>query len=116
MRCHRHEDVTAMAICAGCGLALCDDCLVRGDAVCACSEACARSVERARADLGALIDRSYPVYRVSGWSLIVAGAVFSLYGLPQLIVGRAAFALFLFILGGSVIAMGVASTRAGRRR
>ena len=54
MKCFLHGPTDAVAICQGCGKALCSDCCSRGGPAMVCSEHCERTVAQVRATLDGL--------------------------------------------------------------
>jgi hypothetical protein len=75
MRCFRHRDCEAIAICQGCGRALCDPCVVPQQGLSAvCSGTCSRRVEFTRSALGVLYRNVQKSNRVGALFLLTAGA------------------------------------------
>lgn len=108
MRCHRHGDREAVAICKHCMKALCPECVVEASGATACSDACAREIAVAHAVLrrsGASMElqRAGPLFVAV--FLMLSGLGFTGYGvlrashLQGFLIGTGA----LFALSGAAV-------------
>jgi hypothetical protein len=111
MKCFRHPDVDAVALCKQCCKALCAACAVEGQGGISCSGTCAEKVERqhtllhgARQSLGA----AAAALRRSAYFMAVAGAAMLVLGL----VGDLSIAT---TMGAVLLAFGLFGTLKGRK-
>jgi hypothetical protein len=82
MRCYDHSDHEAIAICMGCGKALCKDCIeLNNTDVVVCSEKCGSIVNDQLEMIRKIRKKTLTQNKVSGVFCIIAGIVFGLFGL-----------------------------------
>src|SRR6267378_1967660 len=82
MNCRTHTDRSALAVCMGCGIALCEACRTtsaRGRSV--CSEKCAELVNGADEALSMVAAKMLRTNKVNAWFLWIAGTVFVITGI-----------------------------------
>ena len=82
MNCHIHADRSALAVCTGCGFALCGACRstsVRGRSV--CSQECAGLVNTADEALSMIAAKTLRANKVNAWFTWIAGAAFVISGI-----------------------------------
>jgi len=82
VKCHRHPERDAIAVCKHCTKGICAECAVEGPGGTACGAACAEEIERVRA----MLERSRrslktarDVPRATGWFLVICGLGFLAY-------------------------------------
>lgn len=83
LRCHRHGDREAVAICKHCMKALCPKCAVEASGATACSDACAREIAVAHAVLrrsGASMELQRAGPLLMAVFLMLSGLGFTVYG------------------------------------
>lgn len=105
MKCYRHRDQDAVAICGHCTKGLCAACVVEADGGTACGEECAREIacahtviRRSNPNIG--LQREAP--RFLAVFLLVLGAGFIVWGALQ-----QSTALRVFVVGsGAVFVLG----------
>ena len=111
MKCFRHPDVDAVALCKQCCKALCASCAVEGQGGISCHGTCAEEVERqhallhrARQGLGAA---SAAIGRTA-YFLLVCGAA-------MLVLGLVDDSTFATIMGAVLLASGLVGIRTARK-
>ncbi len=116
MKCHRHETVEAIGVCAQCGRALCRECAPPPPAPLACSAGCAEKFSAERTAIRQLLARSEQNARASA----------AYYFLSATLSGGAAVAAWFWLpspfliafAGGGALVLLVAAlwhTRAARK-
>src|SRR5215831_13746953 len=118
MKCLKHSQIDAVAICAHCGRALCPDCIQNPEAMrIVCSAKCSEALSRAEAALEQILHQSVRSAQASAFycyvcaGLSAAAAVVACFMLPSPF-------LILFTGGCAVVLLvsGIWYGRAGRKR
>ena len=111
MICYNHHDKQAVAICKNCFKAICEQCAIPDDNGFACSEKCHQEIVA----YNAMLEKSKMVYGLrSGRApvttilLIVGGIPFTLWGILDLMSGRA-LGFFTLSIGLIFIVIGIVS-------
>ena len=102
MRCFHHSETDAVATCVNCGKALCSQCVrhARTERI-VCSEACETADFKTERSLFLIRKKTALHNTVSAVFLLLAGAVFGLFGLYHVFFAASYFfplAVFTFVL------------------
>lgn len=82
MKCLNHQDIDAVAVCMGCGMALCPNCARRSpDDRFVCSDECATRVSQFQSRMREGVERTARGNIVAGWYALAIGAVCLVLGL-----------------------------------
>ena len=119
MKCYRHPELEAVAVCRSCGRALCRDCVTEVGLSCSCKGRC----ESVVATMNDLMERGRTAYQKTsalqlrnGIFIILLGIVFISLAVYQFSVGGASELTYLLIAAGVLLGgMGVASLISARR-
>ena len=121
MKCYNHTEIDAVATCLGCGKALCMECCFKNMPGIVCSSLCEDKITKHNEVNNLIRKKTLTQNKVSGIFCIIAGAIFSLFGIYQLTRESYFFPLSLFcialgvglILGG-IMFLRVAKSKSGQ--
>jgi hypothetical protein len=116
MKCRRHDEAEAVAVCVNCGIALCAGCASTtpsGRTV--CSEACEQAALSAEAALELIRTGAPKGYRLAGGLLVCMGALMLLTSLvPGVVDGRWQIAVVGAVFATAVLVAGFLVRRMGQ--
>ena len=117
MKCLKHQNADAVAVCMGCGMALCPICAGRSsEERFVCSDECAIRVRQSLSSTREGFEKSARSTRVAAWYTLAIGAV--LLGLA-LLMGVAAHdwgsALYFLFMGPIGVVAGIALLMVSKR-
>lgn len=111
MKCYRHDDRDARAVCRHCGRALCGECATEGSGGMSCGETCAGFLDIAhrmliRANANFDLQRKTPLY--TGYFLVLTGGAFFLV---DFLMGDNQISPLTLLMGTLFIICGIAAIR-----
>jgi MFS family permease len=110
VKCLNHQNVDAVAVCMGCGMALCPSCARRSpEARFVCSDECATRVSQFLSRAREGFEKTTRSTAVAGWYSFAIGAAFLLLGLLMGLVAHDwASASFFLLVGPIGVVAGIA--------
>lgn len=116
MKCYRHFEVEAQAVCSNCGRALCASCITSPEAEpVACSDACAARTHQLRRALEVIAAKTLRQNFVTARFLFLAGSAFCLVGVLSITTGNLSLIAFPIGLGIINIIAGFWFRRVGKQ-
>lgn len=89
MNCHKHSDRSAMAVCCGCGRAICNECAIESKSNrLVCSAGCATRAVQIDDVLNQILKKQVRGNLVGSWFLWLAGVAFLITGASDLLHGK----------------------------
>lgn len=116
MNCFNHPEESAVAVCLGCGIAICRSCVTRSaDGVSACSPECIMRTESLASGRRLLIQKATSSFRISAWFCWLLGGFLMLFALVGLGADDYVLASYTGISGAVMVGSGFLFSRAGRK-
>jgi hypothetical protein len=99
MKCFNHTNIEAVAMCLGCGKALCPECCQSTDSgILVCSDACREKTENDGEIVRLIRQKTLTQNRVSGIFCIFVGVIFGFFGVYNLTGPRFFLPLAIFMI------------------